>query len=54
VREGDRDFIRHHEADRFRFNAREVKVERRVNDTITVVRHRPAKAFTAAVELRSY
>jgi len=37
VREGDRDFIRHDEADRFRFNAREVNVERRGNDTVTVV-----------------
>jgi outer membrane protein OmpA-like peptidoglycan-associated protein len=37
VREGDHEFIRHDEADRFRFNAREVNVERRGNDTVTVV-----------------
>jgi OOP family OmpA-OmpF porin len=37
IREGGVDIIRHNEADRFRFNAREVNVERRGNDTITVV-----------------
>ena len=37
IREGGRDFIRHDEADRFRFNAREVNVERRGNNTVTVV-----------------
>jgi outer membrane protein OmpA-like peptidoglycan-associated protein len=37
IREGGQDIIRHNEADRFRFNAREVNVERRGNDTITVV-----------------
>jgi len=36
IREGGHDFIRHNEADRFRFNAREVNVEHRGNDTITV------------------
>ena len=37
IREGGRDIIRHDEADRFRFNAREVNVEHRGNNTITVV-----------------
>jgi len=37
IREGGQDIIRHNEADRFRFNAREVNVERRGNDTVTVV-----------------
>jgi outer membrane protein OmpA-like peptidoglycan-associated protein len=37
IREGGHDIIRHNEADRFRFNAREVNVERRGNDTVTVV-----------------
>ncbi len=37
VREGGRDIIQHDEADRFRFNAREVNVEHRGNDTVTVV-----------------
>jgi len=37
IREGGVDIIRHNEADRFRFNAREVNVERRGNDTVTVV-----------------
>jgi OmpA-OmpF porin, OOP family len=37
IREGGHDFIRHDEADRFRFNAREVNVERRGNNTVTVV-----------------
>jgi outer membrane protein OmpA-like peptidoglycan-associated protein len=36
-REGGHDIIRHNEADRFRFNAREVNVERRGDDTVTVV-----------------
>src|SRR5260370_27175079 len=37
MREGGPAIIRHDEADRFRFNAREVNVERRGNNTITVV-----------------
>jgi OmpA-OmpF porin, OOP family len=37
IREGGREIIRHDEADRFRFNAREVNVERRGNNTVTVV-----------------
>jgi outer membrane protein OmpA-like peptidoglycan-associated protein len=37
IREGGHDFIRHDEADRFRFNAREVNVERHGNNTVTVV-----------------
>jgi outer membrane protein OmpA-like peptidoglycan-associated protein len=37
IREGGHDIIRHDEADRFRFNAREVNVERRGNNTVTVV-----------------
>jgi outer membrane protein OmpA-like peptidoglycan-associated protein len=37
IREGGRDIIRHDEADRFRFNAREVNVERHGNNTVTVV-----------------
>jgi OmpA-OmpF porin, OOP family len=37
IREGGHDIIRHNEADRFRFNAREVNVERRGNNTVTVV-----------------
>ena len=37
IREGGHDIIRHDEADRFRFNAREVNVERRGNATVTVV-----------------
>jgi outer membrane protein OmpA-like peptidoglycan-associated protein len=36
IREGGNDIIRHDEAGRFRFNAREVNVERRGNDTITI------------------
>jgi len=36
VREGGHDIIRHNEADRFRVNAREVNVERRGNDTVTI------------------
>ncbi|HLK82641.1 MAG TPA: OmpA family protein [Xanthobacteraceae bacterium] len=37
IREGGHDIIRHDEADRFRFNAREVNVERHGNNTVTVV-----------------
>jgi OOP family OmpA-OmpF porin len=37
IREGGHDIIRHDEADRFRFNAREVNVEHRGNNTVTVV-----------------
>jgi outer membrane protein OmpA-like peptidoglycan-associated protein len=37
IREGGHDIIRHDEAGRFRFNAREVNTERRGNDTVTVV-----------------
>lgn len=37
IREGGREIIRHDEADRFRFNAREVNVERHGNNTLTVV-----------------
>jgi outer membrane protein OmpA-like peptidoglycan-associated protein len=37
IREGGREIIRHDEADRFRFNAREVNVEHRGNNTVTVV-----------------
>ena len=36
IREGGNDIIRHDEAGRFRFNAREVNVERRGNVTITI------------------
>jgi outer membrane protein OmpA-like peptidoglycan-associated protein len=36
VREGGLEIIRHNEADRFRVNAREVAVERRGEDTVTV------------------
>jgi len=47
IREGGHDIIRHDEADRFRFNAREVNVERRGNNTITVVvRPHGARIFT--------
>jgi outer membrane protein OmpA-like peptidoglycan-associated protein len=37
IREGGRDIIRHDPVDRFRFNAREVNVEHRGNNTVTVV-----------------
>jgi outer membrane protein OmpA-like peptidoglycan-associated protein len=37
IREGGHDIVRHDEAGRFRFNAREVNTERRGNDTVTVV-----------------
>ena len=37
IREGGHDIIRHDEARRFAFNAREVNTERRGNDTVTVV-----------------
>jgi len=37
IREGGHDIIRHDEAGRFRFNAREVNTERHGNDTVTVV-----------------
>jgi OOP family OmpA-OmpF porin len=37
IREGGHDIIRHDEAGRFRFNAREVNTERRGNDTLTIV-----------------
>ncbi len=47
IREGGHDIIRHDEADRFRFNAREVNVERRGNNTVTVVvRPDGARIFT--------
>ena len=36
IREGGHDIIRHNEADRFRMNAREVNVEQRGNDTVTI------------------
>jgi outer membrane protein OmpA-like peptidoglycan-associated protein len=36
IREGGRTIIRHNEADRFRWQARDVRVERRGNDTVTV------------------
>ncbi|MGE3870821.1 MAG: hypothetical protein AB7F51_15060, partial [Pseudorhodoplanes sp.] len=37
IREGDRTIIRHSETDRFRYGARDVRVERRGNDNVTVV-----------------
>jgi OmpA-OmpF porin, OOP family len=37
IREGGQQIIRHDEAGRFRFNAREVNTERHGNDTVTVV-----------------
>ena len=37
IREGNRSFIRHNETDRFRYGARDVRVERRGNDNATVV-----------------
>ncbi len=37
TREGDRNFIRHNEADRFAVGARDVKVEQRGNDTVSVI-----------------
>ena len=37
IREGGRTIIRHNEVDRFRYNARDVAVERRGNETITVI-----------------
>lgn len=37
MREGGRFIIRHDEADRFRFNARDVRSERRGNETVTIV-----------------
>ncbi|MDQ2083951.1 OmpA family protein [Xanthobacteraceae bacterium Astr-EGSB] len=36
IREGGRTIIRHNEADRFRWSARDVRVERRGDDTVTV------------------
>jgi outer membrane protein OmpA-like peptidoglycan-associated protein len=51
IREGGHDIIRHDEADRFRFNAREVNVERRGNNTVTVVvRPDGARIFTEVDE----
>jgi len=51
IREGGNDIIRHDEADRFRFNAREVNVERRGNNTVTVVvRPDGARIFTEVDE----
>jgi outer membrane protein OmpA-like peptidoglycan-associated protein len=37
IREGGRTIIRHNEVDRFRYNARDVAVERRGNETVTVI-----------------
>ncbi|MEP7031417.1 MAG: OmpA family protein, partial [Pseudolabrys sp.] len=37
VRDGNRSIIRHNEADRFSVGARDVKVERRGNDTISII-----------------
>jgi outer membrane protein OmpA-like peptidoglycan-associated protein len=37
IREGDRTIIRHNEVERFTFNARDYRVERRGHETITVV-----------------
>jgi outer membrane protein OmpA-like peptidoglycan-associated protein len=37
IRDGDRTIIRHNETDRFRYNARNVTVERRGSDNFTVV-----------------
>ena len=51
IREGGHDIIRHDEADRFRFNAREVNVERHGNNTVTVVvRPDGARIFTEVDE----
>jgi len=51
IREGGHDIIRHDEADRFRFNAREVNVERHGNNTVTVVvRPDGARIFTEVNE----
>ena len=36
IREGGRTIIRHNEADRFRWQARDVRIERRGADTVTV------------------
>jgi outer membrane protein OmpA-like peptidoglycan-associated protein len=37
IREGDRTIIRHNDVDRFRYNARDIKTERRGNDTVTII-----------------
>jgi len=37
VRDGDRRFIRHNEADRFAIDARDVRVSRRGNDTVSII-----------------
>ena len=37
VREGGRSIIRHNEADRFAVGARDVRVDRRGNDTVTII-----------------
>jgi OmpA-OmpF porin, OOP family len=37
IREGGRTIIRHNEVDRFRYGARDVRVDRRGNETITVI-----------------
>jgi OOP family OmpA-OmpF porin len=37
IREGNQTIIRHSEVDRFRYGARDVRVERRGNDNVTVV-----------------
>jgi len=37
IREGDRTIIRHNEFDRFRYGARDVRVERRGDDSVTYV-----------------
>jgi OmpA-OmpF porin, OOP family len=37
IREGNQTFIRHSETDRFRYGARDVRMERRGNDNVTVI-----------------
>ena len=37
IREGNRTFIRHNETDRFRYGARDVRMERRGNDNVTII-----------------
>lgn len=54
IREGDRTIIRHNEIERFRYGARDVMLERRGNDNVTVVVRPDGSRVVTVVDPNGY
>ena len=54
IRDGDRTYIRHNEVERFRYGARDVQVERRGNDNVTVVIRPDGSRVVTVVDQNGY